>query len=44
MCYDLLGQLDDALLWYQRAAELDLCDADPVFSVAEIYLRMREFS
>jgi len=39
MCYDLMGQFEDALLWYQRAMGLDSQDPDPVYNVAEIYFR-----
>jgi Flp pilus assembly protein TadD len=44
MCYDVSGQLDDALLWYQRTAELDPGDPDPLYNIAEILFRRREFA
>lgn len=39
MCYDHLGQLDDALLWYQRAMDLDTQDPDPIYNMADIYFK-----
>lgn len=42
MCYDLLGQIDDALLWYQRAMDLDPNDPDPVYNIAEIHFRKKK--
>jgi Flp pilus assembly protein TadD len=44
MCYDLLGQIDDAWLWYQRAMDLDPSDPDPVYNLAEISLRKNQLA
>jgi Tfp pilus assembly protein PilF len=43
MCYDRMEQLDDALLWYQRAAELDPSDPDPIYNMAEVCVRKKDF-
>lgn len=37
MCYDFLKEFNDALLWYQRAADLAPRDPDPIYNIAEIY-------
>jgi tetratricopeptide (TPR) repeat protein len=44
MCYDMLGQIDDALAWYEHAASLYPDDADARYNIAEIRCRKNQLS
>jgi Flp pilus assembly protein TadD len=44
MCYDMLGQIEEAWRWYKRSWDLDPSDPDPVYNLAELSLRKRELA